>query len=391
MRTAGFKRKWKRASALLLAAASMLLLSPRTHAANGAHMAQDSAAATARAFHAYDTPGIRPEVEAADAPGELPTIENTLASAELTIRGALNVDLSAYQTRFSKGERYRYSAYGKYADVFMDMADALRATAYHAIETCMPELSNNFRALSVPLYPTDFSQICAPDWKTVAALFYAFREDLPGKLSESMQIALSSPDGVGRSLCVSFGTVGEIASLGDQTQQMHVRLALAYLNTTLDETGASVLTEKHAYPEGYLAKIVHPLPGCLIKNCWFDPRDDGARLHTGADIRADARTPILSVTDGVVTFIGTLPVPGNYVVVLDPYGYEYHYYHMYERSTLVQVGDTVRAGDPVGRVGSTGNSAANHLHLAIISPEQTYLNPYDLFLQAGMEPIRIDP
>ena len=326
----------------------------------------------------------------AELAGERPTLASSLAAVERIIRGALNVDLSAYRERFARGDLRKYSAYAEYADVFMDMADALKVTAYDAVEQCMPALSRDFRSMSVPLYPTNASALRAPDWKTVAALFYAYGDEFSATLGESMQITFSSIGSSGQSLNVSFGTLEEIASLGDQTQQMHAKFAFAYLNTAFDEDGSPVLAEKHTDPDSYLSKIVHPLPGCLIKNCWFDPRDKGTRLHTGADIRADARTHILSITDGVVTYIGTLPVPGNYVVVLDPDGYEYHYYHMYEQSKLVKVGDLVKAGDPIGRVGSTGNSAANHLHLAIISPERTYLNPYDLFVQADIGPIRPD-
>ena len=55
---------------------------------------------------------------------------------------------------------------------------------------------------------------------------------------------------------------------------------------------------------------------------------------------------------------------------------------------LVKEGDTVRQGDVIGRVGNTGNSAANHLHLTIVTPDGRYVNPYDLFLIAGITPIR---
>jgi murein DD-endopeptidase MepM/ murein hydrolase activator NlpD len=50
----------------------------------------------------------------------------------------------------------------------------------------------------------------------------------------------------------------------------------------------------------------------------------------------------------------------------------------------------VKQGQQIGRVGSTGNSVAYHLHLGIVSPEGVYLNPYDLFVQAGIGPIQED-
>ena len=63
---------------------------------------------------------------------------------------------------------------------------------------------------------------------------------------------------------------------------------------------------------------------------------------------------------------------------------------MFELSTFVTEGQHVKQGQQIGRVGSTGNSAAYHLHVGVISPDNRYLNPYDLFVQAGLGPIQPD-
>ena len=164
-------------------------------------------------------------------------------------------------------------------------------------------------------------------------------------------------------------------------------MALYYLNTVYMDDGSVAPVAVYRFSKEYLATVAHPVPGGTIKNGWYDPRSHRTRLHTGTDIRVASKTPILAVTDGVVLHIGYLPIPGNYVIIRDPYGYEYHYYHMYELSTFVQVGDHVKQGQQIGRVGSTGNSVAYHLHLGLVSPEGVYLNPYDLFTQAGIGPI----
>ena len=77
-----------------------------------------------------------------------------------------------------------------------------------------------------------------------------------------------------------------------------------------------------------------------------------------------------------MTHIGRDKVAGNYVIVKDDAGFEYHYYHMVRMTDFLAPGDRVQRGDVVGHVGNTGNSVANHLHLAIVSPDLTYINPY---------------
>ena len=145
--------------------------------------------------------------------------------------------------------------------------------------------------------------------------------------------------------------------------------------------------EVYQFPQEYLKTIIHPVKGGEIKNGWYDPRSHRTRLHMGTDIKMRAKTPILSMTDGVVLYIGYLPIPGNYVIIQDPYGYVYHYYHMFVMTTSIKEGDKVKQGEQIGIVGSTGNSVAYHLHLGIVTPEGKYVNPYDLFVQAGIGPI----
>ncbi|MBK5096410.1 MAG: M23 family metallopeptidase [Gemmatimonadetes bacterium] len=53
---------------------------------------------------------------------------------------------------------------------------------------------------------------------------------------------------------------------------------------------------------------------------------------------------------------------GNYVVIKDrASGHDYVYMHMRKRLSVTR-GERVRAGDLIGRVGSTGRSSACHLH-----------------------------
>lgn len=83
-------------------------------------------------------------------------------------------------------------------------------------------------------------------------------------------------------------------------------------------------------------------------------------FHDGVDIAAESGTRINSVGDGVVVEAGYSKDYGNYVVIKHPSGASSKYGHCEDVS--VGVGDTVKAGEQIGTVGSTGNSTGPHLH-----------------------------
>ncbi len=82
-------------------------------------------------------------------------------------------------------------------------------------------------------------------------------------------------------------------------------------------------------------------------------------VHTGQDFTAPAGTPIRAVGDGKIVSAGWDGSYGQKIVVLHSDGTETWYAHM---SSFVRTGGAVKAGDVIGRVGSTGNSTGNHLH-----------------------------
>ena len=88
-----------------------------------------------------------------------------------------------------------------------------------------------------------------------------------------------------------------------------------------------------------------------------------ANNHTGIDIPAPAGTAILASKSGVVITSTRNGSYGNYVVVGHSDGTSTLYAHMSSRS--VSQGQTVKQGQVVGRVGTTGSSTGNHLHFEI--------------------------
>lgn len=88
---------------------------------------------------------------------------------------------------------------------------------------------------------------------------------------------------------------------------------------------------------------------------------DGLKSHhTGVDIANVVGTPVRSPADGVVLLAGPQLIYGNVVVVGHGHGVATDYNHL--DSVDVAVGDRVRAGDVLGRLGNTGQSTGPHLH-----------------------------
>ena len=87
-----------------------------------------------------------------------------------------------------------------------------------------------------------------------------------------------------------------------------------------------------------------------------------AHSHTGQDFAAPTGTPIRAIGDGRIIFAGYDGAYGNKIVIEHPDGTVTWYAHM---SSFVRTDGSVRAGDVIGRIGTTGNTTGPHLHLEV--------------------------
>jgi len=87
------------------------------------------------------------------------------------------------------------------------------------------------------------------------------------------------------------------------------------------------------------------------------------RLHAGIDIGAPTGAPIYAARGGVVSYAGVMGGYGNIIVVDHGNGMTTRYAH--QSALGANVGQTVRVGDRIGSVGSTGNSTGPHLHFEV--------------------------
>lgn len=87
------------------------------------------------------------------------------------------------------------------------------------------------------------------------------------------------------------------------------------------------------------------------------------RPHYGIDLAAVKGTPIYAAAGGIIEIAHFSKSAGNWVMLNHQNGYKTHYFHMTEFA--VKAGDTVKPGDLIGYVGSTGYSSGPHLHYEI--------------------------
>lgn len=93
------------------------------------------------------------------------------------------------------------------------------------------------------------------------------------------------------------------------------------------------------------------------------------KLHAGIDISPPAGTPIVAPTDMTITSAGMNSGGyGNMVTGTEVggSGYSFRFGHM--QSITAQQGATVKKGETIGTVGSTGDSTGPHLHFEIFPP-----------------------
>jgi murein DD-endopeptidase MepM/ murein hydrolase activator NlpD len=121
-------------------------------------------------------------------------------------------------------------------------------------------------------------------------------------------------------------------------------------------------------------EAVLPVPGGVI-GAHFGEYGMWSRYHTGLDFRAAYGTPIRAVKSGVVLYAGNSGNwAGNHVAIKHADGKTTMYSHM--SSMSARVGQTVQAGQVIGRVGETGRAFGAHLHFELYPAGVKYGDVY---------------
>ena len=124
-----------------------------------------------------------------------------------------------------------------------------------------------------------------------------------------------------------------------------------------------------------------------LRDSFHAPRS-GGRTHNAIDIAAPRGTPVVAVVDGRIARMHWNSLGGRTLYLTSADGtHDFYYAHLDSYEDGLEVGDTVRRGDVLGTVGSTGNAQGPHLHFQVLRKDSgrgTPVNPYDVLTQSPL-------
>ena len=108
------------------------------------------------------------------------------------------------------------------------------------------------------------------------------------------------------------------------------------------------------------------------------------RMHTGVDWAAPAGTPILAAGDGTIEIAERHGGYGNYIRIRHANGFATAYGHMTRFAPGSEPGASVKQGQIIGFVGSTGRSTGPHCHFEVLVNNK-FVNPMTIAVPRGLQ------
>jgi murein DD-endopeptidase MepM/ murein hydrolase activator NlpD len=117
----------------------------------------------------------------------------------------------------------------------------------------------------------------------------------------------------------------------------------------------------------------------------IDPINHRSAVHSGVDLAAAYRSPILSTAPGTVTFTGVKADYGRVVEITHAHGIVTRYAHLHR--IMVAPGQKVKVHQVIAELGSTGRSTGPHVHYEVLV-DGVPLDPAK-FMEAGKSVVQI--
>lgn len=116
--------------------------------------------------------------------------------------------------------------------------------------------------------------------------------------------------------------------------------------------------------EGWRQEFVRPVAGRISGLFGAQRIYNGTpgSYHSGMDIAAPSGTIFVAPADGVVTLAAGVPFTLEGKLLMIDHGMGLNSAFLHGSELFVKVGDVVRQGQPIGKVGATGRASGPHLH-----------------------------
>lgn len=158
---------------------------------------------------------------------------------------------------------------------------------------------------------------------------------------------------------------------GGQIPQVDFMASLDQVSSEIQKRETQLTVLENLLMNRNLQKQVMPA-GRPIKSGWLssyfgyrtDPFTGRRAFHAGLDFAGKRGSKVEAVAAGVVTWAGSRYGYGNLVEINHGNGYVTRYGH--NEKVLVHVGDTVKKGQVISLMGSTGRSTGPHVHFEVI-------------------------
>jgi murein DD-endopeptidase MepM/ murein hydrolase activator NlpD len=158
------------------------------------------------------------------------------------------------------------------------------------------------------------------------------------------------------------GASAQIPDLSEQLTQLEARVDLRESQLTeLENVILARELKKEIHPEG------RPVTNGFISSYFgerSDPFDGRDEFHKGVDFAGALGSRVMAVAAGVVTWAGERSGYGKLVEINHGDGFITRYAH--NERTLVSVGQTVKRGEAIALMGSTGHSTGPHVHFEVL-------------------------
>jgi murein DD-endopeptidase MepM/ murein hydrolase activator NlpD len=196
-------------------------------------------------------------------------------------------------------------------------------------------------------------------WSVATGTYFAFRDNVLTRL-------------IGRQAEMQFAYEDRIQSGASSFERQLYRITVA--RAQIDRYNRTLLT----------VPVRKPIIGEVDMSSPFgmrmDPFVKGPAIHTGIELRGDTGDPVRTTANGRVTVASWQGGYGKMVEIDHGDGLSTRYGHM---SVIdVKVGDQVRIGQTIGKIGLTGRSTGPHLHYETRINDEA-VDP-QRFLRAGL-------